>query len=871
MSFVRKYFTGLQSGARAFVTGPGVVDDASTGYMEITGERGTADWGSYLQTSNSVYVAARLRAQLLSSLPIAVYKVRPDGRKDKVTAGPIIELLSKVNPYWTFERLMEMVELSLCLWGEAYIFLDRGTTRRQAPRELWWARPDRVRVVPDTKDYISHFLYELPDGKDPMRFERDEVIWLRYPNPLDEFSGLSPLQSAAIAADTSRAAQISNRMLFSNGIQMAGVVVPKSGQSLTEEQATQIERSMARRFKGQDKAHRWGVLRFDASFQPLSVTPKDAEYLGSLKWSLEEICRAYGVPLDLVGGERTYANQHDARLAIWSDTILPEARFIANELTEQLLPMFAGQADLVEFDSTGVTVLQEAEAQKWAIEKEKLDQGVMLPNEWRASKGMEPLPWGNAWWAPTSAGGIAPVTSLTPPINGASALSNGTLTVNEARKSVGLDPVPWGDTWWAPAGTMPVNSGSLPESTGAPEDLAPQAPRSRAIADVDLTPPESVAAVARRALDWKQEGKPGGTSIGLARANQLANRENLSPETIARMVSYFARHEVDKGAEGFSSGEDGFPSPGRVAWDLWGGDPGRAWAEDRQDALDAESEGRSWSTRAAYGSPEHVAYWTQYARSIESDEKAFSEATADLLRRQRASILAKLKAEARGARSLEDLASDPFELARWVRTFRVTLRPIIRDIFYRSGAEALDDVLPAGASLAFDLQDPRAVQFIERQAQRFATQVNETTWNQLRESLAQGLADGEDIDQLSARVSSVMDGRIRSTPEAIARTEVNAATNGAKLEGWRQSGVVKGKRWSAAIDNRTRDSHISAHSQYQDEPIAIDEDFVVGGFRGPTPGQIAGSAAENVNCRCTMQPISDVEWDATYAEGSSSS
>ena len=44
------------------------------------------------------------------------------------------------------------------------------------------------------------------------------------------------------------------------------------------------------------------------------------------------------------------------------------------------------------------------------------------------------------------------------------------------------------------------------------------------------------------------------------------------------MRAYFARHVVDKDASGFRRGEDGFPSPGRVAWDAWGGDPGERWS-----------------------------------------------------------------------------------------------------------------------------------------------------------------------------------------------------------------------------------------------------------------------------------------------------
>lgn len=98
-------------------------------------------------------------------------------------------------------------------------------------------------------------------------------------------------------------------------------------------------------------------------------------------------------------------------------------------------------------------------------------------------------------------------------------------------------------------------------------------------------PTTGMASAARRALKWKKEGKAGGTRVGLARANQLANRENLTASTVMRMHSFFSRHEVDKRATGFNSGEEGFPSPGRVAWDLWGGDGGQSWARAKRDQI----------------------------------------------------------------------------------------------------------------------------------------------------------------------------------------------------------------------------------------------------------------------------------------------
>lgn len=91
-------------------------------------------------------------------------------------------------------------------------------------------------------------------------------------------------------------------------------------------------------------------------------------------------------------------------------------------------------------------------------------------------------------------------------------------------------------------------------------------------------PTEAMAEEAQRGLDWRREFGRGGTEVGIARARDISNKVDLSMDTVQRMVSYFARHEVDKEAEGFRVGEDGYPSNGRIAWALWGGDAGQTWA-----------------------------------------------------------------------------------------------------------------------------------------------------------------------------------------------------------------------------------------------------------------------------------------------------
>ena len=92
------------------------------------------------------------------------------------------------------------------------------------------------------------------------------------------------------------------------------------------------------------------------------------------------------------------------------------------------------------------------------------------------------------------------------------------------------------------------------------------------------TIPKGAQAEAKRALEWRKEHKRGGTPVGLNTARTLARGGQIGIEKIRHIAKYFPRHEVDKKAKGYSPGEDGFPSNGRIAWALWGGDTAWRWA-----------------------------------------------------------------------------------------------------------------------------------------------------------------------------------------------------------------------------------------------------------------------------------------------------
>ena len=97
--------------------------------------------------------------------------------------------------------------------------------------------------------------------------------------------------------------------------------------------------------------------------------------------------------------------------------------------------------------------------------------------------------------------------------------------------------------------------------------------------EIDLMPTAGMREEAERYRAWKADGEQGGTEVAATRASQILSGDELSPDTVITMAAWFARHEVDKQGEGFSQGEDGYPSPGRVAWAAWGGDPGQSWSD----------------------------------------------------------------------------------------------------------------------------------------------------------------------------------------------------------------------------------------------------------------------------------------------------
>ena len=113
---------------------------------------------------------------------------------------------------------------------------------------------------------------------------------------------------------------------------------------------------------------------------------------------------------------------------------------------------------------------------------------------------------------------------------------------------------------------------------------------NKALSDIDLTPTGGMVKEAKKGLAWRSEFGRGGTRGGISRARDIVNGKDMSVRTVKRMFSFFSRHEVDKKAEGFKPGEKGYPSNGRIAWALWGGDAGYSWSRKKRDQIKKEED-----------------------------------------------------------------------------------------------------------------------------------------------------------------------------------------------------------------------------------------------------------------------------------------
>ena len=467
---------------------------------------------------------------------------------------PLLDLLARPNPLQSYTEFFSSLYSYVLLSGNAYVLKvgnDGG-----APRELHQLRPDRIEIkgggnpIPEKYEYVINgrlqdtYYVDQENGYSELKHIK---LW----NPLDDYYGCSPLSAASMQVDQHNMASKHNVNLLNNGARPSGAVVfkPKDESgfavNLSESQRQQLLTDLNNRFSGSANAGRPMLLEGDFDWKEMGLSPKDMDFLNLKHMSATNIAMCFGVPSQLVGvpDAQTYANVSEARLALYEETIIPYLRKIESDLNEWLVPMY-GDNYYLEFDIDSIPALSER--------RRKIYENVTT------------------------------------------AVREGVMTRNEAREKIGLEPIDGADGLYISANLFPLTDEAVtqPNDPITDDDLDEYDPEDdedeKALSDIDTIPTDGMKTEADKGLAWRKEFNRGGTSVGVARANQLSNKQKLSVSTIKRMYSFFARHESDKAGKGFRQGEEGYPSAGRIAWALWGGDAGQSWSKKKRDQIERE-------------------------------------------------------------------------------------------------------------------------------------------------------------------------------------------------------------------------------------------------------------------------------------------
>lgn len=524
-------------------------------------------------------------------------------------------LLQKPNPVMAGVEFFQCLYSYLMISGNSYVL--KVSAGNQPPTEMYLLRPDRIRItgkenaIPDSYEYIVNGVVKQRYDVD-MESGLSEVKHFKIFNPLDDYYGLSPLYAASLDVDQHNLAAKHNVNLLQNGARPSGAVIfkPKdeSGMNvqLSESQRQQVINDLDMRFSGSQNAGRSMLLEGDFDWKEMGLSPKDMDFLQLKNMSTRDIALCFGVPSQLVGipDANTYSNMAEARLALYEETIIPLLKRTESDLNEWLAPMF-GDGLRIQYDIDGIPAMQERRKRIYENVIRAVDSGVISRNEARERLDLEPIEGGDDVYINAS---LFPLGSAS------------TSPIDESEKSLEEDIESYELKLEEYPDGQPVDD-NLPDAyrmgTGDKRcgncayydyeekycDLFDakvriqyvcakwkEQPDEKALKDIDLVPTDGMAEEAQRGLDWRKEFNRGGTMVGVNRARQLINKQRLSVSTVLKMYSFFRRHEVDKQAEGFDRGEDGYPSAGRIAWALWGGDAGYTWATAKRKQIEREQE-----------------------------------------------------------------------------------------------------------------------------------------------------------------------------------------------------------------------------------------------------------------------------------------
>ena len=291
---------------------------------------------------------------------------------------PILELLARANPYQNGFDSTVLRVLYGELTGNAFIhpIIDK---RLRVPVELWTLPSQFVEIIPGKKEFIDGYMYGT-DRANRKRFEVDEIIHFKRPNPDSLYWGKGKVEAAWFAQEMNHAVHMMDLKFFQNNARPDSLVTIKDGASESEIRA--FEAALQSKLEGARNAGRFVVATADVDIKPLSFPPKD---LGGRDDIIEEIAAVFGVPVSMLKANDPNLASARAGFASWRETtILPLLRMDEEQLNQSLVPLFDLNGDAVlAYDNP----VLEDEAVALQSRQAAVSGGWLTANEARVEEG----------------------------------------------------------------------------------------------------------------------------------------------------------------------------------------------------------------------------------------------------------------------------------------------------------------------------------------------------------------------------------------------------------------------------------------------------------------------------------------------------
>jgi HK97 family phage portal protein len=330
----------------------------------------------------AVYACTRVLAETIASMPLVLYRKNNSGGRDRAEEQDLFEVARhRPNTYQTGNEFREYLMTCLCLRGNSYAYIERDHGRVVA---LWPLRPDCVQVEPQPDATIT---YRYFDENQSINYGQDEVLHIKGLST-DGVVGLSPISTLRRTLELPHAIGGYMTQLFKQQAKPSGVI--KTPMNLDVGAANRLRDDFERKYSGPSGAGKTIVLDGGLEYQQIGLTNEDAETLATWKWSLEEVARAFRVPVHLLGhlDRMSFNNVEQLAREFLNLSLMPWLTRIESRFNLQLLTE-GERADGLYFEHVTANLLRAGTLERFQAYELARKAGLMTANEIR---GFENLP-----------------------------------------------------------------------------------------------------------------------------------------------------------------------------------------------------------------------------------------------------------------------------------------------------------------------------------------------------------------------------------------------------------------------------------------------------------------------------------------------